>query len=54
MCIGRNNKLEEKRVKYTGMKVRELKVGWINKGKGFCKYMSTILDKTLLPSREMR
>lgn len=53
MYIERNNKLEEKRVKYTGMKVRGLKVAWIKKSR-VCKYMSTTLDKTLLLSREMR
>lgn len=34
---------QTERAKYTGMKVRGLKVAWINKGRGVCKNMSTIL-----------
>lgn len=52
MYIRRDNKLEATRVKYTGMKVIGLKVAWINKGRIVWKYTSTILDKTLLLSRE--
>lgn len=52
--IGRDSKLEEARVRYIRMEVRGLKVACINKGRGVCNYMSTILDKTLPQSREMR
>lgn len=54
MYIRRDNKLEETRIKYTGIIVKGLRVAWINKGRGVCKYRSTILNKTLLLCREMR
>lgn len=45
MYIGRDNKLEKVSVRYTRMEVRGLKVACINKGRGVCNYMSTVLDK---------